>query len=100
MAYQIIIRKRFQNKVIKLLNYLETQWGQKVATAFAIKLNEHLQLLAQNPLIGMSSVKVPGIRSCNVSKQNRFYYRIDKSKVIIINMYDTRMIREKTIPVK
>ena len=30
MAYEIIFSKRFQNKLISLLAYLEKEWGKKV----------------------------------------------------------------------
>jgi plasmid stabilization system protein ParE len=95
MAYQVVIRKRFQNKVIKLLTYLENEWSAKVSRAFSRKLTNHLELLAKKPFIGLPSEKIPGIRSCNVSKHNRFYYRVDKNKVIVINMYDTRINPKK-----
>eukprot|EP01036_Dinobryon_divergens_P001092 gene1092-1428_t len=58
MAYQVIIRKRFQNKVIKLLAQLEEEWGKKVADDFAINLNHHLKLLSGSPFIGLKSEKI------------------------------------------
>jgi len=34
MALQIVTKKRFENKVTKLLYYLETNWGDTVAINF------------------------------------------------------------------
>ena len=45
MAYQIIIKKRFANKVFKVLTYLEKEWLKKVAEEFLIKVDRRLNLL-------------------------------------------------------
>lgn len=37
MAYEIILKKRFTNKLIKVLAYLEQEWSQKVAADFLKK---------------------------------------------------------------
>ncbi len=39
MAYEIILKKRFTNKLIKVLAYLEQEWSQKVAADFLKKKN-------------------------------------------------------------
>ncbi len=38
MAFQIITKKRFENKVTKLLAYLEKEWSDDVAINFKIIL--------------------------------------------------------------
>ena len=35
MAYKIIYKKRFSNKLVKLLEYLEKNWGNKSLFAFS-----------------------------------------------------------------
>jgi len=39
MAYQIILKKRFTNKVQKVLVYLKKEWSHKVATDFLLKID-------------------------------------------------------------
>lgn len=34
MAYEIVVKKRFTNKVQKVLVYLEKEWSYKIATEF------------------------------------------------------------------
>ena len=41
MAYQVIYKKRFNDKLVKLLKYLEKNWGQKVASDFLTKLQTY-----------------------------------------------------------
>ncbi len=37
MAYEIILKKRFTNKLVKVLAYLEKEWSQQVAANFLKK---------------------------------------------------------------
>ena len=94
MAYQIIIKKKlsnFTNKVQKVLTYLEKEWSEKVASEFLVKIDGRIILLKKQPFIGMPSKKIKDIRSLLVTRHNRMYYKVVKDKIIILNMYDTRM---------
>ena len=55
MAYQIIVKKRFTNKVQKKLAYLEKEWSHKVAADFLIKIDRRFTLLTKQPTIGRPS---------------------------------------------
>jgi plasmid stabilization system protein ParE len=90
MALQIITKKRFENKVIKLLNYLETNWDDAVAINFKILLLQKLDLLAKQPEIGAEVNVLKNIRSILITKHNKVYYRIENNKIVVINMIDTR----------
>ena len=50
-------KKRFNNKLIKLLNYLENEWGQKVALEFLDKVDKRIETLKKQPFIGKPSEK-------------------------------------------
>jgi hypothetical protein len=62
MAYQIIVKKRFTNKVQKVLVYLEKEWLQKVAADFLIKIDRRIELLTKQPFVGKSSSKIKNVR--------------------------------------
>jgi hypothetical protein len=51
MGYKIIEKKKFVNKLIKLLEYLDTNWNNKVATNFYQLLIWHINLLQQQLLL-------------------------------------------------
>jgi plasmid stabilization system protein ParE len=91
MAYQIILKKRFANKLVKLLAYLEQEWSHKVAADFLKKIDYRIQQLSGQPLTGISSEKIEGVRSVSITRHNRLYYKVKSKKVIVLNMYDTRM---------
>lgn len=75
MAYKVIYKKRFNNKLIKLLQYLEKEWGQKVSNDFLDKVDKRIQTLKQQPLIRKPSAKKPEVRAISI---------------IALNLYDTR----------
>ena len=95
MAYQIIIKKRFANKVLKVLSYLEKEWSDKVAEEFLIKIDRRLLLLKKQPFAGSLSSKVENVRGVLITRHNRMYYKIKSKTVIILNMYDTRINQKK-----
>lgn len=90
MAYQVIYKKKFNNKLVKLLKYLEKNWGQKVSSDFLTKLERRIDTMRHAPLIGKASSKNPAIRAILITKHNRLYYKFSNNRIIIINMYDTR----------
>ena len=57
MAYQIIVKKRFTNKVQKVLAHLHKEWSHKVAADFLIKIDQRFALLSKQPTIGGPSSK-------------------------------------------
>ena len=90
MAYQIVYKKRFLNKLLSLLDYLKSEWGDAVADQFIVKLQSRLQTLSEQPFIGAPSTTIKSVRSILVTRQNRLFYRIKDNVIEVINMYDTR----------
>ena len=89
MAQKIIYKKRFVNKLDKLLIYLEKNWGEKVAHQFIDKLISKISVLKKQPEIGALTV-YKNIRSLLITKHNKIFYRLDENSIEIINMIDTR----------
>jgi len=95
MAYQIIYKKRFINKLLKLLDYLRREWGNKVSDSFIIKLQSRLQTLSKQPYIGNPSDVVKSVRSILITRKNRIFYRIKGDVIEVVNLYDTRRDSKK-----
>lgn len=91
MVYKIILKKRFQNKLERLLTYIEGEFGLVIAQKFAQLLERKFHILQQQPFIGQRSPTIREIRSIRAGKHSRVYYRVEKNKIIVINMYDTRI---------
>ena len=90
MAYQVVYKKRFLNKLLSLLDYLKSEWGDAVADQFIVKLQSRIQTLSEQPFIGAPSTAIKSVRSILVTRQNRLFYRIKDNVIEVINMYDTR----------
>ena len=91
MAYEIILKKRFLNKVDKVLRYLEKEWSKKVARDFLLKIDRRIEQLTHQPEIGSPSERIPNVRGLVITLHNKMYYKISGNKIIVLNMYDTRM---------
>jgi plasmid stabilization system protein ParE len=94
MANQVIYKKRFLNKLDKLLKYLEEEWSPKIADEFLDKLEECIQSITLHPKIGNTTL-LKNTRCILITKHNKVYYRIEKNKVIVLNIIDTRRNPEK-----
>lgn len=76
MAYEIVYKKRFANKLEKLVIYLENEWERRVATNFLLHFKSKITTLTQQPYIGKPSEKAEGIRGILLSTHNKLYYKI------------------------
>ena len=95
MAYEVIYKKRFLNKLLKLLDYLKNEWGYSVAEIFITKFQKRINTLSKQPYIGTPSISIKPVRSILITRKNRIYYRIKGNVIEVINMYDTRINPKK-----
>lgn len=89
MANQVIYKKRFVNKLDKLLEYLEKKGPAKTASHFLDNLDNTINAIKINPHIGIKT-KLYNTRGILITKHNKLYYRVDKDKIVVLNMIDTR----------
>lgn len=95
MAFEIVFKKAFIKKLVKVQTYLEQEWGDQVARNFLHKIDSRIQMLKQYPHSGAASVKIPGVRGLLITKHNILFYKIEGNKIIVLNLYDTRSNPEK-----
>ena len=91
MAYEIILKKRFSNKLVKVLSYLEQEWSHRAAVNFLKIVDYRIKQLSGQPFTGASSEKIKDVRGVLITRHNKLYYKVKNGKVIVLNMYDTRM---------
>jgi plasmid stabilization system protein ParE len=90
MALEIVTKKRYEKNLQKLLTFLVAEWGKNVAEDFLVVLYGKIEIAANQPLIGVGVTGKLNVRSILISKHNRLYYRIEKKKLIVLNIIDTR----------
>lgn len=94
MAHEIVINKRFSNKMLDVLDYLKEEWSEKIAFEFLDTVYARIDAIQINPFIG-APVGLGTVRSLHVTKHNRLFYRVESKTVIILNLYDTRSSRKR-----
>jgi len=76
-----------------LLEYLENEWGQKVALEFLNKIDKRIETLIEQPFIGKPSLRKPEIRTILITKHNRLYYNL----ATMLLSFSTCTIQEATL---
>jgi plasmid stabilization system protein ParE len=91
MVQQIVFKKRFLNKLEHLLIHIEQEFGLLVAQKFATRLTEKLNKLQEQPFTGKPSIFIKDTRSIRAGNHHRIYYKVEGNKLIVLNIYDTRI---------
>ena len=91
MGHQIVAKKRFLNSFRKITTYLNQKWSKSVAEDFKKTVINKLDLIASQPNIG-TTIAIENTRSVLIGKghQNKIYYRVEKNKLVIVNLKDVR----------
>jgi plasmid stabilization system protein ParE len=73
-----------------IINYLETEWSNRIAESFYDETSDRLQLIIAYPDIGIQSLTRPAWRKILITKHNILVYRIDSDIITVLNIIDTR----------
>ena len=73
-----------------ILEYLNKNWGNKVAVNFIELTESLLNQIALNPKQFPFSYKRKKVRKCVLTKHNTLFYRDGKINIEILRIYDTR----------
>ncbi len=76
-----------------ILAYLESEWGELVADAFASDVAHTIALLEVFPNGGVLELQERGIRSIPVARQVRLFYRVASDAIFVLEFIDTRTER-------
>jgi len=91
----IVLSKLAAIKLDKLLNYLESEWSERVKNNYVEKFDQIANQLRTFPEIGQETELVKGLRRLVITKQTTIYYRYDNKHVKIATIFDTRMDPKK-----
>jgi plasmid stabilization system protein ParE len=87
---KIVWTKLGLDSFLSVANYLEKNWSGNEVKKFIIKTNQHIDLIRYGNYFGRSSKKSRRVYSLLVTKHNRMYYRVLKTKIEILLFWDTR----------
>jgi plasmid stabilization system protein ParE len=91
----IVPSKRAAQKLEKLLEYLETEWSERVKNNYIVKFDRIVNQMGTFPEIGQKSEIIKGLHRLVITKQSTIYYRFDNKHVKIATIFDTRMDSKK-----
>jgi plasmid stabilization system protein ParE len=95
MALQIEWTPNALQDYEQFVNYLLKEWPINNATEFISLVEERVYNLSLFPNIGIASIKKPSIRSILITKHNRLFYHVHLTKIIILDIFDTRQDPQK-----
>jgi plasmid stabilization system protein ParE len=90
MALEIFWSKRADNKFDKILDYLNSEWGERVTSAFVKKVYDFLDILVEFPEIGTLENTKRNIRGFVIVKQITLFYKLSGDNIILLNFFDNR----------
>jgi len=73
-----------------ILNYLNQNWEKKVASSFIDLTDNIIFQISKNPKQFPFIYKRRGIRKCVLTKHNSLFYRVKRTTIEILRIYDTR----------
>jgi plasmid stabilization system protein ParE len=79
-----------ENDFAIILDYLDKNWGSKVALNFIDLTENSLNQISYNPRQFPICYKRKRIRKCVLTKHNSIFYRDGKMSIEILRIYDTR----------
>lgn len=95
MAKKVVWTVRASKKLDAIVDYLETDWNERVVRAFVQNTQSILDLLAENPKIGTVENSSKAIYGFRLTKHNRLFYRVEKDRLLVLNIFDSRQHPKK-----
>ncbi|MFP5042620.1 hypothetical protein, partial [Parasediminibacterium sp. JCM 36343] len=71
MERQIVLKKRYMNSLLKVITYLQAEWGEKVTAEFVARLDKRLLGLLSQPYTGIQSEVVKYVRGILITRHNK-----------------------------
>ena len=90
MPKPIIWSPLSENDFENILDYLDKNWGNPVASNFIELIENLLNQIAINPKQFPIFYKGKKVRKCVLTKNNSLFHRDGKTKIEILRIYNTR----------
>ena len=90
MELKVVWTKRAKNNYIKILEYIEKEFGGGPSEKYHIRVEELLQLLREFPELGTPQLGQDNLRGIILYRRTTILYTLDKDTIKIINVVDNR----------
>ncbi|SDD27289.1 Plasmid stabilization system protein ParE [Algoriphagus faecimaris] len=85
---RIFLTPRAKRNFENIVDFIKKEWGDGVAQAFIVKVDDIFNLLKNFPQMGQ--VEEKEIRGFQITPQTRILYRLKGDKIIILSFFDVR----------
>ena len=89
-GYKILWTDFALQELKKTISYLEENWTPTEIQNLAIKIEEILSLISQNPNLFQASDNKKNIRRVVIQTYNTLYYRFENEQIEIISFFSNR----------
>jgi len=95
MSRRILLTETAQAQLGHLLDYLESEWSEKVKQEFLEKLDKRIELVRKRPNLFPTSKIKSGLHKCVVTKQTTMFYMYNQTEITVLSIFDTRQDPDK-----
>ncbi|MGE0019145.1 MAG: type II toxin-antitoxin system RelE/ParE family toxin [Draconibacterium sp.] len=88
---KIVLTKRAVDLLETFFQYLESEWSVKTRDEFIEKFENAVFQIQKFPEIAPKSKEIPNLHKYILTKQTSLFYRVDKTSITIITVFDNRM---------
>lgn len=90
MVRKIIWTKNAQEDFKSVVEYLFSNWSERIALSFIASFYSKIELIDKLPQIGISLKKHKDVFKILITKHNVLYYMINEKEIILLDLFDTR----------
>lgn len=90
MELKIVWTKRSKKNYIKILAYIEKEFGNEPSEKYHIKIKRLLTLLRSFPELGVRQIGHNNLRGIILFRRTTIFYSFDEKVIRIINVVDNR----------
>lgn len=90
MTREVIWSPASQKDLDTIREYLNIRWNSRIIARFLNKVDDHIELLIEDPKIFPIINTELQIRKCVITKHNTLYYRQSNQNIEIIRLFDSR----------
>jgi len=90
MTFEVSFSRKAETDFENILNYIAAEFGDQSVANFKKLVLDFATLLEEFPEIGSIELRNKNIRGFVIHRRLKVFYRINKDKVIILRLFDTR----------
>jgi len=91
------VSKQSKQEIIDIKEYTSLNWGQKQSNKYIAELYNTINLLVQNPLIGINRVDLLSETYSFPHDRHMIYYKFDKKNLFIMAVLHQHMLPKEQL---